>query len=140
MSVAVVHRDSPEGRAAIVIAAHEALQRRHQLTVLHVPDEIVGGVVDGAPEPDEDLTAVRSAIQAALDAGDVGETSWTLRAAEPSEDPVTALVDLVDDESPDFLVVGTRRKSAVGKFLLERWLQRVLLEVDVPVLVVKDPA
>ncbi|WP_064081041.1 universal stress protein [Rhodococcus opacus] len=91
MAIAVVHRDSPEGRAAIVHAAREAVQRREQL-----------------------------------------------RLHEHDGDQVSALRALVDSSGADLLVVGTRRMSPIGKFLLERWLQRLLLEVDIPILVVKE--
>ncbi len=52
-------------------------------------------------------------------------------------DPVAALVDLVERSGADRLVVGSRDRNALGKFLLERRLQRLLLEAPVPVLVVK---
>ncbi len=52
---------------------------------------------------------------------------------------MTALVNLVHDAGVDLLIVGTRRMSPIGKFLLERPLQRLLLEVEAPILVVKEP-
>ncbi len=54
-------------------------------------------------------------------------------------DRVGALVDLVADSGAGLFVAGSKRMSPIGKFLLERSLQRILLEVDVPVLVVKEP-
>ena len=89
--------------------------------------------------PRDDRAALRGEIQSALDAGGFSETKWDLRTTEHDGDPVTALVDLVHDAGVDLLIVGTRRMSPIGKFLLERPLQRLLLEVEAPILVVKEP-
>lgn len=132
MTTAVVHTSSPEGRAAIVHAAREAVARREELLVLQVLED----------EPDSDvasdLIALRAEIQAILENDSNREVPWDLRTAQHSGDPVGSLVELVADSDAGLLVVGTRRMSSVGKFLLERSLQRLLLEVEVPVLVVKD--
>ncbi|KJF23034.1 universal stress protein [Rhodococcus sp. ACPA4] len=133
MTIAVVHKDSPEGRAAIVHGARESVNRREQLVVLHVLDDV------NVPDTDEDSAALRGEIQSALDAGGFAQTPWELRTTEHDGDPVTALVELVDAVEADLLIVGTRRMSPIGKFLLERPLQRLLLEVEVPILVVKEP-
>ena len=130
MAIAVASSDTPEGRWAIVYAARAAMQRREQLLVLQI--------VDDASSPAE-TDATRSTVQAALDAGGVGESPWELRTAEHSGDRVGALIELIAASGAGVFVAGSRRMSPIGKFLLERSLQRVLLEVDVPVLVVKEP-
>ncbi|QBJ98428.1 universal stress protein [Rhodococcus sp. ABRD24] len=138
MAIAVAYSDSPEGRVAMVFAAREAMQRREQLLVLQiVDDEAEAGAIDSAPESEE--AAVRAAVQAVLDSGGVGGSPWELRTGEHSGDRVGALVDLIAASGAGLFVVGSRRMSAIGKFLLERSLQRLLLEVDVPILVVKEP-
>lgn len=134
MTIAVAYSDSPEGRAAIVHAAREALARREPLLVLHVLDD------ESGPDVESDLTALRAAVQAILDSGGLGESPWELQTTGHDGDRVGALVRLVEKSGVGLLVAGTRRKSPVGKFLLERTLQRLLLEVPVPVLVVKDDA
>lgn len=139
MTIAVVHKDSPEGRAAIVAAARESVGRSEELLVLHVLDDVnIGGTVN-LGDTEDDRAALRGEIQSALDAGGFSETKWDLRTTEHDGDPVTALVDLVHDAGVDLLIVGTRRMSPIGKFLLERPLQRLLLEVEAPILVVKEP-
>lgn len=130
MAIAVAFSDSPEGRNAVVYAAREAMQRREQLLVLQI--------VDDAASPAES-ESTRAAVEAVLDAGGVVGSSWELRTAEHSGDRVGALVDLIGDCGAGLFVAGSRRMTPVGKFLLERSLQRLLLEVDVPVLVVKEP-
>ncbi|RVW08846.1 universal stress protein [Prescottella agglutinans] len=130
MAIAVAYSDSPEGRNAVVHAAREAMQRREQLLVLQIVD-------DAAAVAESEST--RAAVTAVLDEDGVVGSSWELRTAEHSGDRVGALVDLVGGCGAGLLVVGSRRMTPVGKFLLERSLQRLLLEVDVPVLVVKEP-
>lgn len=134
MTIAVAYSDSPEGRAAIVQAAREALQRREPLVVLHVLDD------ESGPDVESDLTALRAAVQAVLDSGGLGESPWELQTAGHDGDRVGALVQLVDKSGAGLLVAGARRTAPVGKFLLDRTLQRLLLEVPVPVLVVKEDA
>ena len=41
--------------------------------------------------------------------------------------------------APDLLVIGARRRSPMGKAFLGSVTQNLLLDVDVPVLVVKSP-
>lgn len=130
MAIAVAFSDSPEGRFAVAHAAQEAMQRREQLLVLQI--------VDDASSTSE-IDAIRAAVQAALDARGVGESPWELRTAEHSGDRVGALVDLIADSGAGLVVVGSRRMTPIGKFLVERSLQRLLIEVDAPVLVVKEP-
>lgn len=132
MATAVVHKDSPEGRAAIVHGARESVHRREQLLVLHVADDV------SSPEFESDSAALRGEIQAALDAGGFSDVTWELRTTEHDGDPVSALVTLAGASGAELLVVGTRRMSPIGKFLLERPLQRLLLEVEIPILVVKE--
>ncbi|WP_137725877.1 universal stress protein [Prescottella subtropica] len=129
MVIAVAFDDTPEGRWAAVYAARAAMQRREQLLVLQIVDDA------SAAEPE----TVRSAVQSVLDADGVGGSPWELRTAEHSGDRVGALIDLIGASGASLFVAGSPRRNAVGKFLLARPLQRILLEVEVPVLVVKEP-
>lgn len=47
--------------------------------------------------------------------------------------------DLVMEHGADTLVLGSRRRTAVGKLMMGSTVQRVLLDSPVPVLVVKAP-
>lgn len=132
MSVAVVHTDSPEGRAALAVAAREAADRHERLVVLHVLDD--DGAVALAQQD-----AVRASVRSAI--GDVlGDDGWDLCTEVHDGDPIGTVIDLVERSGAGRVVAGSRGKNAVGKFLLERTLQRLLVEVPVPVLVVKTPA
>ncbi|NKX09678.1 universal stress protein [Rhodococcus hoagii] len=105
------------------------MQRREQLLVLQVLD-------DAGSDADREACArrYRPCSTPAESANPVGTAD--VRA---QRGPRRALVDLVADSGAGLFVAGSKRMSPIGKFLLERSLQRILLEVDVPVLVVKEP-
>ncbi|WFR71313.1 universal stress protein [Prescottella defluvii] len=121
MAIAVAFSDSPEGRNALVYAAREAMQRGEELLVLRIVDDAASAASDRA----------RSAVEAMLDEGGVVGSEWALRTAEHSGDRIGALVDLVGECGAGLFITGSRRMTPVGKFLLERSLQRLLLEVDI---------
>jgi nucleotide-binding universal stress UspA family protein len=121
MTVAVVHADTPEGRAALLAGAREAADRGQKLVVL--------APLDDPAESDTVGAEVR---------GVLGEGDWELLAEVHDGDSVGMLIELLARSGADRAVVGSRGRTATGKFLLERGLQRVIIEATVPVLVVKD--
>jgi nucleotide-binding universal stress UspA family protein len=56
-----------------------------------------------------------------------------VRGLEPAED----LITVAEETGADFIVIGLRRRSPVGKLILGSNAQRVLLEAPCPVLAVK---
>ncbi|MBY4127680.1 universal stress protein [Rhodococcus fascians] len=118
--------NTPEGQEALRRGAAEAELRQAQLIVLSVVDR------DSVSAED------RSAAQAELERTLPGTTA-TLRVEPDGGDPAGALVDLVADVGAGMVVIGSKRRSAVGKFLMGSTVQRVLLDSPVPVLVVKAP-
>ncbi|QVJ02263.1 universal stress protein [Nocardiopsis eucommiae] len=53
-------------------------------------------------------------------------------------DAAAALLDLTEDVEANLLVIGVRRRSAVGKLLMGSTAQRLILEARCPVLAVKS--
>ena len=133
MSIAVVHSNTAEGRAALVYAAKEADLRRKRLLVLYVFDG------DEGPASEADLSALRAEVQQLLHNGGVGDATWELRTAVEPGDGAGGLVTLTQRVGPELLVIGSRRRS-VGKLLIASAVQRMVLDSPVPVLVVKAPA
>lgn len=116
MSVLVAVADSKEGRAALVAAIAEAQQLNTSLVVLN----LALSEVSLSDVPDD--LRVRT-IQ---------------RSGRADRDPVDAVIDeLRDDPAIQRLVIGVKRRTPVGKALLGSVSQRLLLEVDIPVLAVK---
>ncbi|MFD6856825.1 universal stress protein [Rhodococcus sp. NPDC060086] len=121
MTVAVVHADTPEGRAALRAGAREAADRGQKLVVLAPLDD-----------PAESDTVGAEVL------GVLGEGDWEVLTEVHDGDSVGTLIELLARSGADRAVVGSRGRTATGKFLLERGLQRVIIEAAVPVLVVKD--
>jgi nucleotide-binding universal stress UspA family protein len=131
MSIAVAHSDSAEGRAALLVAASEADLRKTDLLVLHVADS------DEPVPPPAVTEALRTRIESSLAEVGAPQVVWHLHTAGRGYNIAGALVDLVAETGAEMLVLGSRRRSATGKFLLGSTVQRVLLDCPVPVLSVK---
>jgi len=116
MSVLVAVADSKEGKAALTAAISEAQQLNTSLVVLNLG--LSAQTLTNVP----DEVSVRT-IE---------------RKGRADRDPVDAVLDEIRAD-PDIqrLVIGVKRRTPVGKALLGSVSQRLLLEVDVPVLAVK---
>ncbi len=130
MTVAVAHQISATARLALTHAVQEAQYRDTDLAVLHV--------VDSALDADREEAyriGVSDEIERAV--GPDSGVSWELHVRTVKGDVGEAIVGLTDRLRPDLLVLGARRRSPVGKALLGSVAQTIILQVDVPVLVVK---
>ncbi|WP_407727042.1 universal stress protein [Rhodococcoides fascians] len=136
MTVGVLHNNSPEGRAALAAAVREARIRETDLVVLHA--------LSGSAEPSAEAgetAAVSTAVETALaDIDNAEAVAWSVAVGRPDPDAVNTLLTLVEEQKSEILVVGSRHRSAVGKFLMGQTIQRLLLEIPVPVLLVKSGA
>jgi nucleotide-binding universal stress UspA family protein len=75
-----------------------------------------------------------TAIQANLDeVGVEHEVRQLVRGNEPAED----LIEVAEEVKADFIVIGLRRRTPVGKLILGSNAQRILLDASCPVLAVK---
>ena len=130
MTVAVAHQVSATARMALSHAVEEAKFRGADLAVLHV--------VDSAMDADREEAyrlGVSDEIEKAV--GSDSDISWKLHLQTMRGDIGDAIVALTDRLRPELLVLGARRRSPVGKALLGSVAQTIILEANVPVLVVK---
>lgn len=131
MPVAVAHQVSSTSRIALAEAAREASMRQTDLAVLHVVESL-----------DLDIAAAnRSGISDEVERvlSETGlDVAWELYLATGEENVASAILSLVDDIDADILVIGARRRSPVGKFILGSVTQTLILQADIPVFVVKD--
>jgi nucleotide-binding universal stress UspA family protein len=132
MTVAVAHNESPEGQAALLQGAREARLQQSSLAVLHILEH-------DRSDSQEHRAGLSGQVQHALQAAGLAEVPWTLHTASEAEGRAEALVRLTEEVSADLLVIGSRRRTPIGKFLLGSTVQRVVLDSPVPVLVVKAP-
>jgi nucleotide-binding universal stress UspA family protein len=120
---------NPRGRAALEHAVAEARRRGGRLVVVNSSrgDALVDEeYLQGAPlrQLEADLT--------------VSGVPFELRQPV-GRDVAEELAAAVAETDADLLVIGLRRRSAVGKLLMGSAAQRILLDVDCPVLAVKGP-
>jgi len=126
MTIAVAHSETERGKAALHSAAREALWRGEPLAVLR----IVAGV--DAPRDDPAL-----AKELGAELAEYSDLSWELHATAEGYDTAESLLDLANQVDASLLVIGSRRRTAVGKLILGSTVQQVLLKSVIPVLVVK---
>lgn len=115
--IVVGYSAKPEGRAALARSVAEAKLRGSRLVVVHTsPDPEVA-------ELTSELAASGLAYEVAVPVDDLDPAEELIAAAERTE--------------AEFIVIGLRRRSPVGKLLLGSNAQRVLLDASCPVLAVK---
>ena len=130
MAIVVGYVPSPEGREALRRGAEEARLRGTKLIVINSNRGGRDLTSSDAARQEADLADVRA--QLGRDAIE-HEVRLLVRGLEPAED----LIAVAEEEGADFIVIGLRRRTAVGKLILGSNAQRVLLEATCPVLAVK---
>ena len=128
-TIVVGYVPKPEGHAALRRAAEEATLRNARLVVVnsHRGGRELEQDVSGT---EEDLESVRGELDKA---GVEHEIRQIVRGMDPADD----LVNVATEVGADFIVIGLRRRSPVGKLILGSNAQRVLLDAPCPVLAVK---
>jgi nucleotide-binding universal stress UspA family protein len=129
-TIVVGYVAKPEGRAALAKAIEEARLRSAKLVVVSSAKGGASLDPETAVGADKEMAEVHDALH---DAGVEHEVRQLVRGNEPSGD----LVAVADEVGADFIVIGLRRRSPVGKLILGSNAQQVLLEASCPVLAVK---
>ncbi|PQP19771.1 universal stress protein [Rhodococcus opacus] len=117
MTVIVAVPDSAEGRHAFTAAVTEAKHLAAELVVVNL-----GLTTLDIPAHDPAVTVT------VVD-----------RHGRDDRDPVDAVLDEITDRDATRLVIGVKRRSAVGKALLGSVSQRLLLSAPIPVLAINPP-
>jgi nucleotide-binding universal stress UspA family protein len=130
MPIVVGYVPRAEGRAALRRAAEEARLRGTKLIVIN--SNRGGRDLDDedAVRHERELDEVREQLD---QDGIEHEVRQLVRGLEPAED----LIAVAAEVGADFIVIGLRRRTPVGKLILGSNAQRVLLEAPCPVLAVK---
>ncbi len=115
MSVMVVVPDSPEGFASLAAGIVEAERLGTDLVVVNI----------GLAPIDESLLPESLTFKVVE------------RRGRGDRDPVDMVLDEIGTHGASRLVIGIKRRSAVGKAILGSVSQQLLLESPVPVLAVK---
>ncbi|MER5937134.1 universal stress protein [Streptomyces sp. NPDC001928] len=128
MTILVGYVPSPEGEAALRAAIGEARRRDEKLLVVNTTRG--DSLVDSRFAQEPDLTHVREDLAALGIDFDVRQVLGARDAAEE-------IIDLAETKNVSLVVIGLRRRSAVGKLIMGSAAQQILLGVDCPVLAVK---
>ena len=126
MAVVIGYIPTPEGRAALVYGKEEALRRQAKVFIVYTPETSL----------DETLTHdnVVGEFQSELErAGLQSEIRSRVSRNSPAED----LIEVANDVGAEAIVIGLRRRSAVGKLILGSSSQQILLDAPCPVIAVK---
>ena len=129
-TIVVGYVPKPEGRAALRRGAEEAQLRHAKLVVVNSHRGGREFDRDDALETEAQLKEVRDELSAA---GVEHEIRQLVRGMDPAED----LINVATDVAAEFIVIGLRRRSPVGKLILGSNAQRILLDAPCPVLAVK---
>ncbi|MGA5208058.1 universal stress protein [Streptomyces variegatus] len=119
---------TPEGNAAFTAALDEAARRREALVVLSSPRD--GALVSTElPSPDDTETLQAQAQQAGV--------SMDLRTTPHRGELPDLLIETAEEINASVIVIGLRRRTAIGKLFLGSTAQQILLGAERPVLAVK---
>ena len=132
MSVAVAHQASPTSTLALREAAAEARRRGTTLAVIHVLDTLDLDKTEALRQ------GVADEVQRALGPDGQDQVAWELHPATGESDVAATVLRIAGEVGAELLVIGARRRSPVGKFLLGSVTQTILLDADMPVMVVKQ--
>lgn len=130
MAVVVGFIPTPEGRAALAEARTEAQRRGTRLVVVATFDGVQSKDAGARKRISAELAQVSEELRAAGIEHDVRAMD---RGRLPSED----VLDTAEELGAELIVIGLRRRSAVGKLLLGSHAQQILLDASCPVLAVK---
>ncbi|OFE17482.1 universal stress protein UspA [Humibacillus sp. DSM 29435] len=130
MAIVVGYVATREGRAALKRAAEECILRGTKLVVISSHRGGKDFDADESVRFEAELERVKEMLQ---QKGLEHEVRSLVRGNDPAED----LISVAEAESADFIVIGLRRRSPVGKLILGSNAQRILLDASCPVLAVK---
>ena len=128
MSVVVGYIPTPEGDAALAHAVVEARKRKVRLVVVN------SSRGDALVDPRFAVQDQVDQLRASLEADGVDhEVVQAVRGHDAAEE----VLDVAEQHRADLVVIGLRRRTAVGKLIMGSTAQRILLGARCPVLAVK---
>lgn len=121
MPIVVGFVPTPQGHAALQRAALEARVRQTNLVVVSSQDPTKETDTAAQLRLGEELQAVAARLESD---GLTHEVRTFDRGTVPSED----LLEVADEVDADLIVIGLRRRSTLGKFILGSNAQHILME------------
>jgi nucleotide-binding universal stress UspA family protein len=128
MTVLIGYLPTAEGDAAFTAGLDEAVRRKESVVLINSPHE--GALVSVELADGQRIAQLITAAQEA-------NVMIDIRQAPHTDELADLLLDLAAAVDASVIVIGLRKRSRVGKFLLGSTAQRILMEADRPVLAVK---
>jgi nucleotide-binding universal stress UspA family protein len=130
MTVLIGYVPTPVGEAAFAAGLSEAAAHGEDVVLFNSPRR--GSTVDAnLVGPDDSAQLLAAAAAAGVPA--------RILQTEHGADIVDAFSSVIESTNARLVVIGMRRRSPVGKLMMGSDAQRLLLELDVPILAVKPP-
>jgi nucleotide-binding universal stress UspA family protein len=128
MTILIGYLPTAEGEAALAAGLEEARRRSEDVLVLNSPR--AGRSVDPAAASSDQ---VEKLLKRAAEAG----VRASVRRPEHTDDLTDVFISVSEEVDASLIVIGLRKRSNVGTFIMGSQAQRILLQVDRPVLAVK---
>lgn len=128
MTIVVAYVPRPEGQAALDKGIEIAKRRKEHLLVVNASPG--GGKEDPTVLDGQDYERVKRLLD---DAGIDGELKQFIRGKSAVEE----IENMVTSSNASLLIIGLRKRSAVGKLIMGSVAQDLLLSISCPVLAVK---
>jgi nucleotide-binding universal stress UspA family protein len=127
MKILVGYTPTPEGVAAFKFAKSHALLTGASLTVLNTGKN--GNYADPVFATAADIDSLEAEL---TEAG----LEYDIRRPNDGLDAANSILGAAEDTGADLLVIGLRKRSAVGKLIAGSTAQGVLLRSSIPVVAV----
>nr|WP_300047687.1 universal stress protein [uncultured Nocardioides sp.] len=130
MTIVIGYVPTPVGEAALEAGLEEAKAHGDDVVLLNSPrrrSTVDGELIDEATADELVARAAAAGVTARVDQSDHGD------------DIVETFTKVAAAASARLVVIGLRRRSPVGKLVTGSDAQRLLLDLDVPILAVKPP-
>ncbi len=131
MTILIGYVPSAVGEAALTAGLEEAAVRGDDVVILNSPrrrSTVDADLIDTSAADDLVARASAAGVSARVDHADHGD------------DLVETFRRVAAETSARLVVIGLRRRSPVGKLVTGSDAQRLLLDLDVPILAVKPSA
>ena len=128
MTILVAYVPRPEGQAALEKSISLAKERNEDLIVVNVTS---GGVGEDSSHADpQDVERVEQLLS-------VSGIKFEVKHFFGGQNTVEVLENLVTSQYVSMLVIGLRRRSAIGKMIMGSMAHEILMTISCPILAVK---
>lgn len=128
MTILVAYVPRPEGQAALEKSISLAKERNEDLIVVNVTS---GGVGEDSSHADaQDAERVEQLLS-------VSGIKFEFKHFFEGQNTVDVLENLVTSQRVSMLVIGLRKRSAIGKMIMGSMAHEILMTISCPILAIK---